>query len=123
MPAFGMLLLFTDEIGPSPLRHIGSELQRVPIRQTYASVGLRLTDFARFWSAMNTVALPRETNPHEPNRIVGTRLDRKWFIGPHSFEGVGGVIMVRRIFLYSRYLQRAGWSWLLLTSNGRRIVS
>src|SRR5690242_19326801 len=118
-----MRILFTHEIDCSPLRHIGSELQRVPICQTYTSVRLRLADFARFWSTMNTIAFTGETNPHDPHRIVGTGLDCKWFVGPNSFECVGGVVVVRGIFLNGCHLQSATWSWLLLTSNGCRIVS
>src|SRR5262245_1873845 len=69
IPASGPLL-FANEINRSSLRHIRSELQGVPIRQSYASVRLRLANFARFRSAVNAVTFTRQTNPNDTHWIV-----------------------------------------------------
>ena len=78
--------LFANEINRGSLRHTRGELQGVPIRQTHASVRLRLANFARLWSAMNAVAFTRQTNPNDTHWIVGTRLDSEWLRSPNSFE-------------------------------------
>ena len=121
MPASDTLL-FAYEINRGSLRYTRSELQGVPIRQTHASVRLRLADFARLWGAMNAVAFTCQTNPNDTHWIVGTRFDCEWLRSPNAFECVGRIVMVRGILLYSRYLQSAAWGWLLPTSHGRRIV-
>src|SRR5262245_61349854 len=87
--------LFADEINRGSLRYTGSELQSVPIRQTHASVRLRLANFARLWRAVNAVAFTRQTNPNETHRIIGTRLDSEWLRSLNSFECVGRIVMVR----------------------------
>ena len=114
--------LFANEINRGSLRHTRSELQGVPIRQTHASVRLRLANFARLWSAMNAVAFTRQTNPNDTHWIVGSRFDSEWLRSPNSLECVGGIVMVRGILLYSDYLQSAAWGWLLPTSHGCRII-
>src|SRR5262249_23495229 len=115
-------LLFTDEINRSSLRHIRSELQGVPISQSYASMRLGLANFARLWSAMNAVTFTRETNPNDTHRIVGARLDSERLPSSNSLECVSRIVAISRILLYSRYFQGAAWGWLLLTSDGRRII-
>ena len=115
-------LLFTNEINRSPLRNNRGELQGVPIRQSYASMRLRLANFARLWSAMNAVTFARQTNPNDTHWIVGARLDSERLRSSNSFECVSGIVVIRGILLHSRYLQGAAWGWLLLTSDGRRII-
>jgi len=115
-------LLFANEINRSSGRQFRSELQGVPIRQSNASVRLRLANFARFWSAMNAVTFTRQTNPNDTHWIVGTRLDSERLRSSNSLEGVSRIVAISRILLYSRYFQGAAWGWLLFTSDGRRII-
>lgn len=93
-------LLFAGKLHWNSFRHGRCELQNIPIRQTHAPVRLRLADFARLRSTVNAISFTGETNPNEPNGVIGTGLDSKRLCGPHPFKRIGRIVMIRGIFTY-----------------------
>ena len=59
----GRLVLFTEKIDRDPLRHVGSKLQGIPIRQTHASVRLGLADLSRLQQYAPSRSRPPEPRP------------------------------------------------------------
>jgi hypothetical protein len=113
--------LVTGKLDDNTLRHRGCDLQRVPVGQPDAAMGLRLADLGRVGGAVDAIAFAVQPDPDQPDRIVGTGLDGESLARLDALEGVIGVVAVGRIFRDRGDLESAGRRRLFGAAGSDRI--
>src|SRR5215831_11338750 len=97
------------------------KVQGVPIGKPDAAMRLRFADLFRVWCPMDSITRLGEIDPDQADRIVGTRRDGKFFMGPHPFEFEPRVVVIGGVLHNLPNAVRTAWCWLLAAADRCRI--
>ena len=97
------------------------QVDRVPVRQADAAVGLGLSDVLRVGRAVDPIGRGREIDPDQADRIVRTLPDGELPFGLHPFPRELRIVMVLGIPGDADHLEDAARRGLLLAAHRRRI--
>src|SRR5713226_390885 len=82
------------EIDRRALAHALGEIERVPVRQPDAAVGVGLADPLRIRRAVDAIAVLGEIDPDHADRIVRAGRDGELALGVDALELEFGIVMV-----------------------------
>src|SRR6266571_4878355 len=114
-------LALIQERDVGALADAAGEIEHVPVGQADAAVRLGLADLRRIRRAVDAVARLRQVDPHDADRVVGPRPDRKGPVGLDLLEAESGVVAVGRLLDHLAHAVAPARRRLLIAADRRRI--